>query len=178
MCINNFSKSTFLFCDAQFFILQAINATDLFNWSFSTTFKHRPARHYVMIALTGSALSVSLSSLRSWISHKFNSSSLEHSRESTSWTLRDGSSLGKPPRLGLDEDGPVFPTPTRGFFGFLASPTSRNSKNRLTRLGPNQDSDPFLRLSGTSKMVSRRLKDKSVDGIRAETNHYFSNWLF
>lgn len=94
----------------------------------------------------------------SCINHKFSWSSLAQRSESTSCTLRDGSSFGKAPRLVLEDELPALAKPTSGFFGFLASPTSRNSKKRLTRLWPNQDSEPFRRLRGTSKMVSSRLK--------------------
>lgn len=96
----------------------------------------------------------------SCINHKFSWSSFAQSNESTSCILSGGSSLAKLPRLVRDEEMTGFPTPTRDFFGFLDSPTSKNFKNRLTRFGPNQDSEPFLRLRGTSNMVSRRLKNK------------------
>ena len=86
--------------------------------------------------------------------------------------MRDGSSLGKAPRLVLEDELPDFPTPTSGFFGFLASPASRNSKNRLIRLWPNQDSEPFLRLRGTSNMVSSRLKPESQIPISEQVQTY------
>lgn len=94
----------------------------------------------------------------SCVSHRLSWSSLAQRSESTSCALRDGSSLGKPPRRVLEEEIPAFPMPASGFFGFLDLPTSRNSKNRLTRLWPNQDSEPFRRFRGTSNMVSSRLK--------------------
>lgn len=104
----------------------------------------------------------------SWINHKLSWSSFAQSSESTSGTLRDGSSLRKPPRRVLEVEIPALLTPTSGFFGFLTSPTSRNSKNRFTRLWPNQDSEPFLRLWGTSSnMVSSRLKCKWKIPVRS-----------
>lgn len=72
--------------------------------------------------------------------------------------VRGGPSLENAPRLVLEEEIPAFPLPTKAFFGFLAPPTSKNSRKRLTRLCPNHDSEPFLRLRATSKMVSSRLK--------------------
>lgn len=92
-------------------------------------------------------------------SHRWSCSSLAQRRESTSCTLREGGpSLGKPPRLVLEDEATAFPTPTSCFFGFLASPFSRNSKNRLTRFWPNEDREPSRRFWGTSNMVSSRLK--------------------
>lgn len=106
-------------------------------------------------------------SVWSWISHRFSWSSLAHSSESTSCALRDGSSLAKPPRLVLEVVTPAFPpTPTSGFFGFLASPASRNSKKRLMRFGPRHNSEPSRRLRGTSNIVSRRLKDAQQSRVR------------
>lgn len=113
-------------------------------------------------------------SVWSWTSHRSSWSSFWQSSDSRSWTPRPGSSLGKPRRLGLDDEDefPVLPSPTRGFFGFRTSPSSRNSRNLLTRFWLNRDSEPLRRLRGTSKMVSRRLENKQEKVEASAVTHH------
>lgn len=186
MVISNFYDAIhFWCCDVLFFNLQATSATEWKCNSSITTCHHNNCPLIVLtesraegLLKTNSLILCSVvvffndcqtmdvkkgtCQLSFWssINHKFSWSSLAQRSESTSCTLRDGSSLGEPPRLVLEDEIPAFPTPASGFFGLLASPTSRNSKNRLTRLWPNQDSEPFLRFRATSNMVSSRLKQQ------------------
>jgi len=126
----------------------------------------------------------SVSSRSSW-------SSLAQSRASTSSTLRGGhsSEVWYAPRLGRpaeeeeddededdedededDEEEPALgfppppPPPPRGLLGLRGTPTSGKSSVRFRRRWPNSDWEPFRRLSGVSKMVSRRLEDTHTNG--------------
>lgn len=95
--------------------------------------------------------------------------SLEQRSESSSCRVSPSSDLEEAPTPRLVLQMPEFPPaflwapppavpPTRGFLGFLTTPSSGNSTKRFTFFWPTTTCEPSRRLRGASNMVSKRLE--------------------
>lgn len=105
-------------------------------------------------------------SFPSCTSHRRSWSSLAQSTKSESCAQWDAvSSLWVPPQPRRLLEDVAAGAAASSFLGFLTSPTSRNSRERLTRRWPKHDSEPLRRFRGTSNMVSSRLQAPVVSTL-------------